>query len=70
MCNGNDEDEEEEDNYDFADLDEGLELLSDPDHEEPGDEALLGGGQGPVTARLPALGRHAAEKRNLKLYSN
>ena len=46
-------------------LNERLELLSDADHEEPGDEVCLGLGQRPLTARLPALGRHPAEEWDL-----
>ena len=47
-------------------LDEILELLRDADHEEPGGEVELGLGEGPLTAGLPALGRHPAEERDLR----
>ena len=48
-------------------LDEILELLGDADHEEPGGEVELGLGEGPLTAGLPALGRHPAEERDLEM---
>ena len=48
-------------------LDEILELLGDPDHEEPGGEVELGLGESPLTPGLPALGRHPAEERDLEM---
>ena len=51
-------------------LDESLELLRDADNEEPGDEAELGLGQGPLTAGLPALGRHPTEEWDLEHEKN